>query len=128
MLFAGFNGAIATALAAMASHSTVISQDDYLSTVFEKANTMHFYHVLVLMVVVVLSRYIQHKKWCRLLLFSGSCFALGLVFFCFSLYLFVFSGVKIAGFVTPLGGSCFILGWLVLMCCAGGLLKVEKNK
>jgi len=30
------------------------------------------------------------------------------------LYLFSFSGVKIAGFLTPIGGVCFIFGWLSL--------------
>ncbi len=31
-----------------------------------------------------------------------------------SLYLYALTGTKWLGMVTPLGGSCFLVGWLLL--------------
>jgi len=39
---------------------------------------------------------------------------LGIVLFSGSLYLIAISGISILGIITPLGGSAFIAGWLLL--------------
>lgn len=108
---AGINGALATILAAMASHNAVMANNPYLTSVFAKANNMHFIHLLALVGVTLLFHITKSRLW----LISAGLFVLGMVLFCTTLYLFAFSGVKIAGFLTPLGGISFILGW-------GGLL------
>lgn len=40
-------------------------------------------------------------------------FFAGCVIFPFSLYALVLSGVRVLGAVTPLGGLCFLAGWLL---------------
>ena len=51
---------------------------------------------------------------------SGWLFMIGLILFSGSLYALALSGVKILGAITPLGGVCFLAGWL---CLAGVAIK-----
>ena len=113
-MFAGLNGAVAVALAAFASHSPIIAGNSYLLSVFAKANTMHFYHILALLFSATFYHLTANRWW----LLSGILFALGIGLFCSTLYLFAFSGAKIAGFLTPVGGSCFIFAWLIVILAA----------
>jgi uncharacterized membrane protein YgdD (TMEM256/DUF423 family) len=39
---------------------------------------------------------------------------LGIMLFSGSLYTLVFTGISALGMITPLGGTAFICGWLVL--------------
>jgi len=112
--FIGLNGALATGLAAMASHSAVMASNPYLTDVFSKASSMHYYHLLALLGVAIFYQLTKSKIW----LISAGLFALGIILFSGSLYLFAFSGAKIAGFLTPLGGGSFILGWAVFIVAA----------
>jgi uncharacterized membrane protein YgdD (TMEM256/DUF423 family) len=41
-------------------------------------------------------------------------FSIGIVLFSGSLYGIVFTGINALGMITPIGGSCFLLGWLLL--------------
>jgi uncharacterized membrane protein YgdD (TMEM256/DUF423 family) len=45
---------------------------------------------------------------------AGWLFVAGIVVFSGSLYALVFTGVRAWGAVTPLGGLCFMAGWLAL--------------
>ena len=112
--FVGLNGALATILAATASHSAAMANNPYLNSVFSKANSMHFYHLLALLMVAAFYQLTKCKLW----LASAAFFALGIILFSGSLYLFAFSGAKIAGFLTPLGGVSFIFGWGMLVVAA----------
>lgn len=45
---------------------------------------------------------------------AGGCFLAGVVLFSGSLYALVLTGVRAWGIVTPIGGLCFMVGWLLL--------------
>ncbi len=45
---------------------------------------------------------------------AGALFVAGVVLFSGSLYALVFTGVRTWGAVTPIGGLCFMAGWLAL--------------
>ena len=45
---------------------------------------------------------------------AGWLFTIGIVLFSGSLYALALSGVRVLGAVTPLGGLCFLAGWLAL--------------
>jgi uncharacterized membrane protein YgdD (TMEM256/DUF423 family) len=45
---------------------------------------------------------------------AGWLFTIGTVLFSGSLYALALSGVRVFGMVTPIGGVCFLLGWLAL--------------
>jgi uncharacterized membrane protein YgdD (TMEM256/DUF423 family) len=46
---------------------------------------------------------------------SGWLFIIGTLFFSGSLYFLALGGPKILGPITPLGGLCFLIGWLCLI-------------
>jgi uncharacterized membrane protein YgdD (TMEM256/DUF423 family) len=50
----------------------------------------------------------------RALRATGWLFAIGIVIFSGSLYALALSGMKWFGAITPLGGVCFLSGWIAL--------------
>ena len=104
-------GAIGVALGAYASHGLA----SWASSVqIEYFNTAVFYqllHAVVLFVITLLSMFVSH----RLLILSQIFCSIGILLFSGSLYLYVITGTKIFGAVTPLGGLCLILAWLCVV-------------
>jgi len=109
-LFIALNGALFVGLSAYASHAIQLNSSTYLLTVYHKASLQHALHLIALLALAV-CRFSIVSRW---LTASMLFFVAGIVFFSYTLYLFSFSGVKIAGFLTPIGGVCFIFGWLSL--------------
>ena len=42
-------------------------------------------------------------------------FLLGIILFSFSLYLYSTSGIRFFAMITPIGGFCFLIGWLLII-------------
>ena len=99
-------GATAVALGAFGAHvlSDILSVDR-LNT-FEKAV---FYHMVHTVLIAVLD--MQNK--CNFI-WSKRLLLLGILIFSGSLYLLVLTNTAWLGAVTPVGGICFILGWLFI--------------
>jgi uncharacterized membrane protein YgdD (TMEM256/DUF423 family) len=80
--------------------------------IYERAVLYHFIHALGVLLVAALAASnaisISVGRWAGLLLL------LGIVFFSGSLYVLALSGNRTWGAVTPIGGVCFIAGWVVL--------------
>ena len=107
---------IAVILGAFGAHALKekIPADQLL--VFETAVRYQMYHAFALITVAILSE----KSGSSLLNYSGYLFILGIIFFSGSLYLLStrsLSGIeaRILGPVTPLGGLCFIIAWLLVV-------------
>jgi len=109
-VFIALNGAFFVGLSAYASHSVVLNESAHLLSVYHKASLQHALHLIALLALVICRLSIV-SRW---LTASMAFFSAGIVFFSYTLYLFSLSGVKIAGFLTPIGGVCFIFGWLSL--------------
>lgn len=78
--------------------------------VFETAARYQMYHALGLLVVAIAA-----ARWPgSLVRVSGWSFVAGTVLFSGSLYGLALTGVRWLGAVTPLGGLCFLVGWLCL--------------
>lgn len=82
---------------------------------WETAVRYHFYHALAVLIVGVMydRSPVGRLRWSCLL------FLAGFILFCGSLYALAFRemvsvSLSWLGPVTPLGGLCFILAWLVL--------------
>lgn len=108
--FVALNGALYVGLSAYASHAVELNSSTYLLSVYQKASTQHALHLMALLTLTI-SSWVIKSRW---LMASAMLFSAGIVFFSYTLYLFSFTGVKIAGFLTPIGGVCFIFGWLSL--------------
>lgn len=78
--------------------------------VYEKAVFYHFIHAIGILAVPLFARLVAMPRAglvCALL-------AAGIVLFSGSLYLLAVTGNLWLGVVTPIGGVCFIVAWLVL--------------
>ena len=109
-------GALSVALGAFAAHTLKESISGYALEIFETAVRYQFYHVFALLAVGIIYKEFPGK----MLLWSGRLFIAGIILFSGSLY--VLTAIKAAGqpaynwvgAITPLGGLCFILGWIFL--------------
>uniref|UniRef100_A0A1B6F9X0 DUF423 domain-containing protein n=1 Tax=Cuerna arida TaxID=1464854 RepID=A0A1B6F9X0_9HEMI len=102
---AGILGASAVALGAYGAHSTFPKDDKIeLKEVFERANKYHFIHSLAMLGVPL----------CRCPKTSGTFFMLGIAMFSGTCYYLALTGDRSFNKITPVGGICFILGWLAL--------------
>lgn len=109
---AGFFGLSATALGAYGAHGLSNSGAAvHLVSAFNSGVQYQFYHALALLLVVLALRIAPSK----LLHLAAGGFVLGTVLFSGSIYALVLFGTKGIGFITPLGGVCFMAGWLSLL-------------
>jgi uncharacterized membrane protein YgdD (TMEM256/DUF423 family) len=96
-------------LGAFAAHG--LKLEGYEAQVFETAVRYQFYHALALILVGTIS--LQRPN-----LLQGAIpilFTVGIIIFSGSLYAIVFTGIKIFGAITPIGGVCFLIAWLMML-------------
>lgn len=121
MLNGALLAALSVALGAFAAHGLKNYVDQGLMTEsqlhnFDTASRYQMYHALGILVVAIL----QKMKPARFLNAAAWCFAAGILLFCGSLYLLSTAQVigldnwRWLGPITPLGGLCFISGWVLL--------------
>jgi uncharacterized membrane protein YgdD (TMEM256/DUF423 family) len=110
LLTAALLGALAVALGAFAAHGLQTLFSERLLQVFQIGVQYQFYHVFALL----LTGLQQQRRDSRGLRLAAGLFLLGILIFSGSLYVLALSGVHWLGAITPLGGSAFIAGWLVL--------------
>jgi len=110
-------GALSVAIGAFAAHQLKGNISDSALEIFETAVKYQFYHVFALMVVGILYKEFPNK----LIRWSGRLFIIGIVLFSGSLYVLTATiaaanpGYNWIGAITPLGGLCFILGWIFIV-------------
>lgn len=117
--------ALAVTLGAFAAHGLTKMLPPEKIDVFQKGVTYQFYHSFALLIIgMAYSSYPVKSLESAMMLFI-----LGIVFFSGSLYLYPILEVKnvaiptIARLITPLGGVCYIMGWVMFLM---GILK-SKN-
>lgn len=120
ILIAAISGAIAVILGAFGAHGLKSRMNTDAFDIFETAVKYQFYHVFALLAVGIIYQYIPGS----LLNWSGRCFILGTILFSGSLYLLSYfkmmdnQQMNWLGAITPLGGLCFIAGWLLIAIAA----------
>ncbi len=111
-VIAAINGLLAVGLGAFGAHGLKGKIPNHLFDVYQTAVQYHFYHVFALLFIAVLG--FVHLNG-RFAIISGWLFIVGTVLFSGSLYFLALGGPKILGPITPLGGLCFLSGWLCLI-------------
>lgn len=100
---------LAVGLGAFGAHALKGTLAAHASTeVWKTAVLYHFLHALALLVLAALpgtGRLVTALFLAGILLFSGS------------LYLLALTNIRWLGAITPLGGLCFLAGWLMLILC-----------
>ncbi len=112
LCLAAANGFTAVALGAFGAHGLKGRLSDTLFSAFETGVQYHFYHSLALLGVAVVLLRTQANQ---LFTAAGWLFVAGILMFSGSLYALALGGPKWLGPVTPLGGVCFMLAWLVTL-------------
>ncbi len=123
-------GALGVALGALGAHflkakvATGILSPDQLNG-FETGVKYQMYHVIAMLILILLNAQNQSKyfNWAYYLFFVGIILFSGSLYFLCTRNLFGAEWLKVLGPVTPLGGICFILGWLCL-----GLTAIPVKK
>lgn len=111
LLFASLSGIVSVSLGAFGAHAlkSKLTQNNVLDT-YQTAVQYQFYHTLALLFIGLLAMKIE-SNWLQ---YSGWMMMGGILIFSGSLYILCFTGMKWLGAITPIGGLCFILGWLFL--------------
>jgi uncharacterized membrane protein YgdD (TMEM256/DUF423 family) len=119
ILSASIFGMLAVALGAFGAHGLKQLVSETQLEIWHKGVEYQFYHTLA---ILYLSSFGRFRS--RQILLSFVFFSLGILFFSGSLYLLALrdvlglSFIQFLGPITPLGGLCFILGWIFLFLAA----------
>jgi len=103
-------GAIGVGLGAFGSHSLseLLAPDRF--DVFQTGVRYLTLHAIMLFI----TGWINHERNERMFMYSGFGFILGMILFSGSLIVLAVANIRIMGAVAPIGGLCFISGWLLL--------------
>ncbi len=113
---ASISAAIAVALGAFGAHALDGLLNDRFTKAYESAVRYQLYHSLALLSCGVML-YLKPNKYFAI---ATKFFIAGIFLFSGSLYLLTFfylkqiSNLNFVGAITPLGGICFISGWICL--------------
>ncbi len=103
--------ALAVGLGAFGAHGLKEILTDEMLDIFETGVKYHFYHAIGLLVIALVAQLIPNSS---LLQWSGWLMLAGIIIFSGSLYVLSISGIRWMGAITPIGGLCFILAWILL--------------
>ena len=108
------SGAIGVAAGAFGAHALRAKLEPRMLEVFETGARYQMYHAIALLLVGWAA-----SRWPgSLTTATGWLFVAGTVFFSGSLYAMALTNVRALGAITPIGGVCFIAGWLCLALAA----------
>lgn len=121
LILAGLNGAAFVALGAYGAHGLGVEPE--VLRWFDTGLRYHGWHAAALLAVAFFAAAgsARYRQLCRAaaVLFLG-----GTVLFCGSLYRMALAGEPLFAGAAPLGGTSFILGWLVI--AAAGFVRAPK--
>ena len=115
--FSGISGAIAVGFGALGAHFLKEHLSDKMMAAFETGVRYQMYHTLALIAIALLHEKFKERSIRR----AGRLFMAGIILFSGSLYLMAFASLggaqdmSLIGAMTPLGGICFIIGWLFFL-------------
>ncbi len=101
--------ALAVAFGAFGAHSlkSKISSEDLI--IFETGVRYQIYHSIALILLGIIIFVLPTLKVNTI----GYLFTFGILLFSGSLYVLVLTNLRWLGVITPIGGLCFIFGWIL---------------
>jgi uncharacterized membrane protein YgdD (TMEM256/DUF423 family) len=115
IILGSLNAFLAVALGAFGAHGLQNKLTEQMLATYETGVKYHMIHALGLILIGIISRYTSGSV---LINWSGWLICAGIVLFSGSLYLLSIGGIRWLGAITPLGGLCFLAGWLLLAVAA----------
>ena len=114
VIIGALSGAIGVGAGAFGAHALRARLEPRLLEVFETGARYQMYHAIAMLAAAwVVTRFPG-----SLANASGWLFLAGTLLFSGSLYAMAFTGIRALGAITPLGGVCFIAGWVCLALAA----------
>lgn len=107
----GLSGALLALLGALKGHGLLDERGEQAVAWVTTALQYGMWHTAVLAAICLAS---QGREIGRLAVASAYAFGAGIVLFCGSLTLLALTGAAWVAMATPVGGTAFILGWLLL--------------
>ena len=127
LLIGGISGGFSVLISAWGAHglATVFERNPQDRFAFNYATNFHIIHSMLLVVIALFNEYSKENSRCLkcLCIFSLS----GILLFCFPIYLRIIFDYKGFSFVTPFGGICFFISWLLLSIFAMGKIYALVN-
>ncbi|MDN7125038.1 DUF423 domain-containing protein [Pseudidiomarina terrestris] len=108
-MLGAINMALGVILGAFGAHGLKGKLSPEMLAVFQTGVQYQIYHALGLLLVAALLLPYPQATGLRT---GGWLLLAGIILFSGSLYLLAVTGAKFFGPVTPIGGACFIIGWI----------------
>ena len=114
---AAFIGALTVIFGAFAAHAIKSRVNAETLSVFETGVRYQMYHVFAIFLVGIIYKEFPFKY----MIWAGNLFLAGIILFSGSLYALTFfkangqENMNWLGAVTPFGGTCFIVGWSLIL-------------
>ncbi len=107
IIISAVSGFTAVAIGAFGAHGL---RETLSPQMLEVYKTGVLYQLMHSVVLLALSLNIGIKARLPLIFFL-----LGIILFSFSLYIYSTSGIRTFAMITPVGGFCFLIGWLIII-------------
>ena len=114
---AAFLGALTVIFGAFAAHAIKSRVNAETLSIFETGVRYQMYHVFAIFFVGIIYKEFPFKY----MIWAGNLFLIGIILFSGSLYALTFfkangnENMNWLGAVTPFGGTCFIVGWSLIL-------------
>ena len=107
IIISAISGFTAVAIGAFGAHGLKETLTPQMLEVYKTGVLYQLIHSVVLL-ALSLNTLIKAKL-------PSIFFLLGIILFSFSLYFYSTSGIRFFAMITPLGGFCFLIGWLFII-------------
>lgn len=117
IIISALSGLTAVALGAFGAHGLKEKLSSEMLEIYKTGVLYQLVHSVVLL-ALSLSSVIKSKL-------PSVFFLLGVILFSFSLYIYSATGIKTFIMITPFGGVCFLIGWLMIIYLAIKLKQID---
>lgn len=107
LIISAVSGFTAVAIGAFGAHGLKETLSPQMLDVYKTGVLYQLIHSVVLL-ALALTTILRTKL-------QSIFFLLGIVLFSFSLYIYSTSGITFFAMITPFGGLCFLIGWLLII-------------
>ncbi|MEH7111027.1 DUF423 domain-containing protein [Neobacillus niacini] len=112
IIIGAINAFLAVALGAFGAHGLKDRLDPYYLDIWKTGVQYQMFHATALLVIGILMGKVAASSYFT---WSGWLMLVGIIFFSGSLYLLSLTKVGVLGAITPIGGVCFLAGWVLLI-------------
>ncbi|MEQ1546093.1 DUF423 domain-containing protein [Methyloglobulus sp.] len=114
---------VGVGMGAFGAHALKASLSPESLAVYQTGVTYQMWHSLGLITIALVQQSIPDSKRIAI---AGWLMFLGILLFSGSLYLLVLLDMPKLGMITPIGGVCFLIAWL-LLCLSASTKKTKKR-